>query len=53
MLNIYSVLSGFVSDSLCIKINTALFQDIFKIVCPSGASISSRHGGTALYLPAQ
>lgn len=33
MLNIYSVLSGFVSDSLCVKINMALFQDIFKIVC--------------------
>jgi hypothetical protein len=33
MLNIYSVLIGFVSDSLCIKINMALFHDIFKIVC--------------------
>jgi len=40
MQNIYSMLSGFVSDSLFIKINMAIFQDIFKIVCPSGASIS-------------
>jgi len=39
-MNIYSVLSGFKSDSLFTKINTVLFQDIFKIVCPSGAPIS-------------
>jgi len=45
-MKIYSVLSGFVPDSLCVKINTALFQDIFKIVYPSVAPILSRHGGT-------
>jgi hypothetical protein len=39
-MKIYSVLSGFVPDSLFIKINTALLQDIFKIVYPSGAPIS-------------
>jgi hypothetical protein len=39
-MDIYSVLSGFVPDSLCIKINPAPFQDIFKIVYPSGAPIS-------------
>jgi hypothetical protein len=46
-------LSGFKSASFFIKINAALFKDIFKIVYPSGAPISSRRGGTALYLPAQ
>ncbi len=39
-MNIYSVLSRFISDSLSIKINTVPFQDIFKIVYPSGAPIS-------------
>ncbi len=39
-MKIYSVLNGFVPDSLCIKINMALLQDIFKIVSPSGAPIS-------------